>query len=327
MTRYLVAADGGNSKTDLVLATTGGRVLARVRGVGTNAHRDGVGAMAADLAELVARAKAAAGLAPSIRIEVGVFHLASLDLPGEDRRAARELRRVNVADDVVAGNDVLAILRAGATRGWGVAVVAGAGINAVGLHPTGRVARFLAIGELSGDWGGGFGVGLAVLGAAIRAGDGRGPATALRKRIVASGVAASPEALATAVYRGRLPRAALLDLAPLALSAAREGDAVAAEIVDRLAGEVATMALALLRRLRLMGTDADVVLGGGMLQHGPATLVDRVAALVHAKAPRVRIVVLDVPPVAGTLDEALDRSGATAAARRRAREFFDGPAG
>ena len=89
MTRYVVAADGGNSKTDLVLATTGGRVLARVRGVGTNPHRTGFDGLAADLAELTDRARREAGLRPSASLEVGVFHLANLDLPGEDRSALR----------------------------------------------------------------------------------------------------------------------------------------------------------------------------------------------------------------------------------------------
>lgn len=322
MTRYVVAADGGNSKTDLVLATTGGRILARVRGPGTNAHRDGFAAMAADLAELTGRAKADAGLPPRTRLEAGVFHLASLDLPAEDRQAARELRRLAVASEITAGNDVFAVLRAGAVRGWGVAVVAGAGINAVGLHPSGRTARFLAIGELSGDWGGGFAVGAAALGAAVRAGDGRGPATGLRERIPATGLARSPEELAIAVYQGRIPRHALLDLAPITVAAAQDGDAVAAEIIDRLSDEVATMALALLRRLRLVRSDAEVVLGGGMLQHGTPLVIDRVAARVREQAPDARIVVLDVPPVAGSLDEALGRSGASAAARRQARTFW-----
>lgn len=320
MTRYVVAADGGNSKTDLVLATTGGRVLARVRGAGTNAHRDGFDGMAADLAALATQARIAAGLPPGAAIDVGVFHLASLDLPGEDRQAARELRRHGVAGEIAAANDVFAVLRAGATRDWGIAVVAGAGINAVGLHPSGRAAWFLAIGELSGDWGGGLAVGMAALASAIRAGDGRGPATALRGRIAATGLATTAEDLAVAIYRGRVPRFALLDLAPVTLAAAHDGDPVAVAIVDRLAGEVAVMALALLRRLRLLRSDAEVILGGGMLQSGSDLILRGIADRLRAAAPAARPVVLTVPPVAGTLDDALRRAGATPTARRRARE-------
>ena len=131
-----------------------------------------------------------------------------------------------------------------------------------------------------------------------------------------------PEELAVAIYSGLRPRLDLLDLAPMTLQAAHEGDPVAVAIIGRLADEAAVMAIGLLRRLRLLRSDADVVLGGGMLQSGSPLIVDGVAARLHADAPNARLVVLDVPPVAGSLDEALQRAGATAAARRRAREFF-----
>jgi N-acetylglucosamine kinase-like BadF-type ATPase len=325
MTRYVVAADGGNSKTDLVLATTGGRVLARVRGPGTNAHRDGVEAMAGDLATLTDRARIQAGVPSAAEVEVGVFHLASLDLPGEERAAVRALQRQKVAGDIVAANDAFAVLHAGSTTGWGVAVVSGAGVNAVGLHPNGRVARFLAIGELSGDWGGGLGVGVAALGAAVRAGDGRGEPTALRRRIAQRLGFKSPEDVAIAVYQGRLPRYALLDLAPVTVAAAEDGDDVARAIITRLTDEVGVMVLTLLRRLRLLRAGAEIVLGGGVLQSGSPLIFQGIAARVHEHAPGARLETLDVPPVAGSLDEALARTGATTAARARAKQALRAP--
>ena len=252
-----------------------------------------------------------------------MFHLANLDLPGEERATARELRPLAVAEQIVAANDVFAVLRAGSDRGWGVAVVGGAGVNAVGLHSDGRIARYLAIGELSGDWGGGLAVGLAALAAAVRAGDGRGPHTVLRERIGPVAGVGDPEELAVAIYSGLRPRLDLLDLAPMTLQAAHEGDPIAVAIIGRLSDEAAVMAIGLLRRLRLLRSAADVVLGGGMLQSGSPLIVDGVAARLHADAPNARVVVLDVPPVAGSLDEALQRAGASAAARRRAREFFE----
>ena len=40
--QLVLAVDGGNSKTDLVVATTGGRILAQVRGDGTRSHEVGI---------------------------------------------------------------------------------------------------------------------------------------------------------------------------------------------------------------------------------------------------------------------------------------------
>lgn len=320
MTRYVIAADGGNSKTDLVLATTGGRIVSRVRGRGTHPHVDGMDSMAADLAALARRSVAAAGLPDRTRVEAAAFHLANLDLPGEERAAAAALRRSGVAEAVTAANDTIAVLRAGCPAGWGVAVVSGAGVNAMGRHPGGRVARFLALGEITGDWGGGYRVGLAGLGAAMRAGDGRGAPTVLAQRIAAHFDRPSSEAVAVAVHRREITHSQLQGLAPVVFGAADDGDEVARSIVVRLADEVVTMATALLRRLRLLRADAPVVLGGGTLQTPNVVLHDRIAAGLQRSAPRARPVMLDVAPVAGTVMDALELAGAGRAALRRARE-------
>ena len=50
---------------------------------------------------------------------------------------ARSSMLKRFAGHVVVGNDTLALLRAGTERGWGVAVVCGAGINCVGVGPDG----------------------------------------------------------------------------------------------------------------------------------------------------------------------------------------------
>src|SRR6476619_3913157 len=88
-------------------------------------------------------------------------------------------RRISV------GNDTFAVLRAGTERGWGVAVVCGAGINCVGVAPDGRQARFPALGSITGDWGGGYDVGLAAVSAAARSEDGRGARTTLEQAVPA----------------------------------------------------------------------------------------------------------------------------------------------
>jgi N-acetylglucosamine kinase-like BadF-type ATPase len=52
-------------------------------------------------------------------------------------------------------NDSFALLRAGTADANAVAVVCGAGINCVGTRADGKTSRFLSLGKISGDWGGG----------------------------------------------------------------------------------------------------------------------------------------------------------------------------
>ena len=223
------------------------------------------------------------------------------------------------------GNDTLAVLRAGAGRDWGVAVVSGAGINAVGVHPSGRTAGFLALGDYTGDSGGGMGLAIAALGAAVRARDGRGAATLLTASVPAAFGLRRPQDVAVALHTGSIAYDDLHILAPVLFEAAAAGDEVAAGIVDAFADEVATMATALIRRLRLIRTDVEVVLGGGTLQTGNGVLHDRVTAGITAVAPRARVRVLDVPPVFGAVVEAWSTVGAPGIALRRLRRTLTAP--
>lgn len=316
--RAVIAADGGNSKTDLVVADLDGQVLARVAARGTRSHRDGMAATMSELDQLSRTALARAGLTVD-DVAVGAFYLANIDLPDDERHAAEVLAQHRLAAEIIVRNDVFAVLRAGTVRGWGVGVTAGAGINGVGVGPDGEVARFLSLGDFTGDWGGGFSVGVAGLGAAIRAGDGRGPDTKLRELIAAQYGLPDVESVAVAVHRHQLSYSGLLTLAPVVFGCAGDGDEVSIEIVQRLGVEVATMATAALRRLRLLDSDADVVLGGGTLQSGSPILLDAIRANLLAAAPGAQLRVLNVAPVTGPLIEALTQAGATPDAVDRGR--------
>jgi N-acetylglucosamine kinase-like BadF-type ATPase len=215
-----------------------------------------------------------------------------------------------------------ALLRSGTDRGWGVAVVCGNGINCLGVGPGGREARFLSFGPVSGDWGGGRDIGLAALAAAVRAADGRGPATLLEHAVPAHFGLADPFALARAGHFGEIPEVRLGELAPVVLAVCSE-DAVAAGIVQRLAEEVIAFACAALRRLSLTGADPDVVLGGGVLRAVPDGVVEVIARGVAQVAPDARVAVARSEPIVGAALLGLDAIGADASAKTRARTELD----
>lgn len=325
MAEHIVAVDGGNSKTDVLVASTSGRVLARRRGPGVLSPLADPAGWREGLTSLVAGTQRDARVRPGTKAACAVYFLANVDLPVERRIARRELGKAGQAEITVVGNDTLAVLRAGASRDWGVAVVSGAGINAVGVHPSGRTAGFLALGDCTGDSGGGIGLAIAALGAAVRARDGRGAATLLTASVPAAFGLRRPQDVAVALHTGSIPRDDLHVLAPVLFAAAAAGDEVAGRIVDAFADEVATMATALIQRLRLIRTDVEVVLGGGTLQTGNGVLHDRVTAGVTAVAPRARVRVLDVPPVFGAVVEAWSTVGAAGTALRRIRRDLTAP--
>lgn len=318
--RRLLVADGGNSKTDLALLGEDGRVLGAVRGPGSNPDIVGVDGCLAVLGELVERATHAAGLDGAAQVaDLGAFYLAGVDLPVEERHLTTAVQTRHWSAETVVANDIFAVLRAGTARSWGVATVCGAGINCAGVAPGGRTARYPALGAISGDWGGGLDVGFAALAAAIRGRDGRGPRTTLERLVPTHFGLPRPSAVVEAIHFGRLPERHLTQLPPLVFAAAAAGDQVAGAIVDRLADELVAMTAGVIRRLRLVRRNVDVVLGGGLLQAGDTRLVDRVRAGILAVAPRARVLPLRLPPITGAALLGLEAIGAGPAARHTAR--------
>jgi N-acetylglucosamine kinase-like BadF-type ATPase len=324
----VLAIDAGNSKTDAALVAADGRLLASARGAGvpsmlTLEQTIGV------LGSVARLAAAKAGLPPAEDGRPIAGHLeacvANADLPEEEEQLGDELRAQGFAGTTVVANDTFAVLRAGLDGPgphWGVAVTCGAGINCVGLAPDGRTTRFLALGITTGDWGGGYGLGLEAIWWAIRAEDGRGPQTALREAVPGHFGLASMHDVAVALHKGKLGWDAPLGLVPVLFGAAAGHDAVALDIVRRLAGEVCVMALTAIRRLGLAGQAVPVVLGGGVLTARDPLVTAELTRRFADEAPLATLRIADIPPVAGAALRGLDHIGAPQAAQARLRDAY-----
>ncbi|WP_030238550.1 N-acetylglucosamine kinase [Streptomyces sp. NRRL S-350] len=323
----VLAIDAGNSKTDVALVGADGTVLGTARGGGFEPQKTGGAAAVAALAPLVAQAAAEAGH-PAWR-GVLTSHvsacLANADLPVEEEglRAALESHPWGVSNTVV--NDTFGLLRAGTDAPRGVAVVCGAGINCVGLLPDGRTARFPALGELTGDWGGGSGLAITSMWHAVRSEDGRGGPTALARAIAEHFGLPSAGAVAEAVHLGHLPGSRLHELVRVLFAVARDGDAVALELIDRQADEIVRLAVVALGRLGLLDSPTPVVLGGGVLASGQPLLLDNLKARLAKAAPLAEPRVVVAPPVLGAALLGLDHLEVGEEAQRRLREAYEGP--
>ena len=350
----VLAVDGGNSKSDLALVAGDGTLLASVRGPGMT--KPDLPKTLGLLTSMIAQAQRQAGR-PGCPV---ARHLsacvANADLPEEEEALAAALRAQGWTDTTKVVNDTFAVLRAGldipatadlspaagaspaadtflraaaspaaggpAEPHWGVAVTCGAGINCVGVAPDGRKTGFLALGETTGDWGGGHGLGRAALWWAIRAEDGRGPDTGLRGAVAAHFGVPSVRDVAIGIHLDTISEAALGGLAPAVLALAGTGDDVAAGLVRRQAGEICTMALTVMRRLGLTGLATPVVLGGSVLAARDPMLTAGVVERIRAGAPHAAVRITDVPPVAGAALLGLDRLGAGPEAERRLRADY-----
>jgi N-acetylglucosamine kinase-like BadF-type ATPase len=326
LTAAVLAIDGGNSKTDVALVAGDGTLLASVRGPGASHEDFGLDEATRRLGEMV---RLAAGRANCPAGGLVARHtsacLAGADLPEEEAQLTAAIQAQGWSLTSAVANDTFAVLRAGLTPGdgerpWGVAVTCGAGINCVGVAPDGQTTRFLAFGTLTGDWGGGIGLGREVMWHATRAEDGRGEPTSLRTAVAAFFGLPSMHEVSIAFHLGELGEDDLIRLPAVLFEAAAAGDAIAASMVERQAEEICAMAVTAMRRLDLDGAlGIPVVLGGGVLEARNPLLTDAITRRLAAAAPGAAARVVDTSPVTGAALLGLDYLNAGPIAARRLR--------
>ncbi len=303
---YVLGVDAGNSKTFALVAETSGRVVGFGRGGPGNHQTVGLERALAEVRRACEAACAQAGI--DLPVPLGTFGLAGADLPEDFALLKRGLGELRLVHRLRVENDTLVALRAGTSRPWGVVVVCGAGFNAAGIAPDGRVFRLPGLGWISGDRGGGWFLAQEAVRHVARAWDGREETTVLTPLVLRTLGVASVEEMIAALYQGRVEEGKLLDLVPQIFEAANAGDRVAQRLVIELGQEVALAAGAVIRRLGLEHTDVEVVLAGGVFRGKGPLLLDTVAQVLHRTAPRAQLVRPRLAPVVGAVLLALEES-------------------
>jgi N-acetylglucosamine kinase-like BadF-type ATPase len=330
----VLAIDGGGSKTDVALVAADGSLLGSVRGGASNHQIVGRDAALAVLSSLVSDVAAQAGFAAGAPVAAHTLAcLAGADLPDEEAELTAVIDAQGWSKTATVVNDTFAVLRAGLDddvpgRHWGIGVVSGQGTNCAGIAPDGRLFRFVALGSISGDWGGGGDLGPDALWWAARAEDGRGPDSKLRHAVPAHFGVRRVEDVILGVYRGTIEYAELFGLTPVLLAVANAGDEVARAVVVRQADEVCAMATVAARNLGLVGggTPVPVVLGGSVLAARDPLLTEAITERLAAQLPGAQVRIIDSPPVLGAALLGLDQAGAPAASPARLRAAMAQPA-
>ena len=306
------AVDGGGSKTDVaVLDLATGEVLGTARGAGCSHHQLGIDAAVAVIDGAVTAALEAAGADATDVVHAGCY-LTAIDLDSEQVAVQVAISALPWgARSALVDNDVFALLRAGTDSPDAVVVICGTGINGVAVRADGATARVLALGHISGDWGGSSGLAEEVLWYAARAEDGRGQPTALRDALLDWTGRGSVHEVTLAVHAGELAVSTWWDRAPEIVSLAHAGDEVARHLLDRQGEEIGLLAASLLARLDLTETAVPVVLGGGIGATGDPLLVSAAERTLAARVPKATLTIVTERPIVGAAHLALDSARRT----------------
>ena len=293
---HVLGIDAGGTKTVCLLADEQGTVLSEARGPGANLHVSGELAVEKVLHAVMESAIGDRAVVPSA-ICLGI---AGVDRQNEAHTVGAIMRRIGHKSRVLVVNDALIALVAGAKDAPGVVVIAGTGSIVYGRNAAGEAARAGGWGHMIGDEGSGYWIGREALAAVMRAGDGRGPATALTADVLAHFEIADVSHLPKIVYDRELPRVNVAALGPLVERVAAQGDAAAAGILERAAEELALAARSVATRLEMRGDAFTFHLAGGVFRAVPWLGAELPRRLVEI-APRCHVRILEEEPAVGAV--------------------------
>ena len=206
----------------------------------------------------------------------GWIATAAVDLTdaGDEPDRLRDLARAaGVRGRLLVSNDSVPWLVAPPLSGRGVVLVCGTGSGFIAADGVNGPCRVGGCEYLGSDEGSAFALGLAGLRAAVRADDGRGPATAIGARLTELTGGRSPAELARELAAEAFPKAAVAALAPAVCDAWLNGDEWAAELISTALGELVLGVRAGRDRAGLTGA-WSVAAGGGVLRGCPPLLTE-----------------------------------------------------
>lgn len=294
MTRYFLGVDTGATKSQALIADEHGRVLGFGQGSTGNPMSTGYESFAELLETIVQQALVTAGLNRT-QISGAGFGIGGYDWPSQDEMISQAIKMLGLNAPTAFVNDAVIGLLAGATSGWGVAVVAGTSCNAWGIDSVGRMGRMTGFAWL-GEAAGAQELVHKALQAIAHEWTRRGPTTQLTPAFVELAGVPDIDTLLDYLTLEKLTVGA--EAAPVIFEVAAGGDAVARELIVWAGRELGSMANGIIRQLALESSTFEVVSAGSFFKGSPV-LAETMRQTIHAIAPGAQLVRLNAPPVIG----------------------------
>lgn len=303
---YFLGVDTGGSKSHALIADESGQAIGFGKGGPGNWESIGYPGLTKVLLNITKQAVEMAGIYIN-QITGAGFGIAGYDWPSQREAHIEAIKPLKLYAPFEIVNDVIIALLAGASEGWGIAVVAGTGSNCRGWDKEHhREGRLIATGEFSGESGGGGDMVWHALQAIAYEWTCRGPATQLTPAFIkakgARDLADLIEGLTIHKYQ-ESPADAIL-----VFQVATKGDPIANKIIKDTGYELGDMARGVIRQLGFEKLEFEVVMGGSLFDGSPL-LTESMQFAIHELAPSARLVRLKAPPVVGGVVLGMEQAG------------------
>ncbi len=261
--KLYLGVDGGQSGTTAVIGDETGRVLGT--GEAGPCNHAGAAEGRAKLERAVRGSLAEASAAAGLPAEGQHFAAACFGMSGGPDDKREILEAIVQAEKWVVTHDGDTALAGAMAGGPGIIAIGGTGSISFGRN-AGRMARAGGWGYIYGDEGGAFDIVRQALRAVLRMDEGWGPGTALREALLTATASKNANEMLHRFYTPDWPRSRVATLARLVDAAAIENDAIAAQILNGAAQDLAMLAGAVRAQLWPEGGAVEVAYIGGVFE-------------------------------------------------------------
>lgn len=305
MAHYFLGIDVGSSKTHALIADEHGTAVGFGAAGAGNHETVGYDGFAAALQQSTQQALRQAGLSID-QIAGAGFGISGYDWPFEHEAMLGAIGTLGLSAPIELVNDTVIGLIAGATAGWGVAIVSGTGCNCWGRDQQYHIARLSGYGWMMGEGAGATELIEEAIRCVARHWSQRGPATQLSAAFTQAVGARNLDDLIEGLCRGTYQLKA--SAAKVVFEVAARGDRVANDLLDWAGRELASLAIGVIRQLHFDAIEFEIVLVGSLFDGGPR-LIEPLQAAVREVAPYARFERLAAPPVVGAVLLGMEQVG------------------
>lgn len=264
--KYILAIDGGGTKTIGYLGDDKGRILFGARSGPSNYHSIGVENAKSNLKILINQICNRAG------IEINDISFVSAGLAGIDRERDKQIinnifKDIGIKCELLLNNDAKTALVGALGMDLGVIIICGTGSIALGIDQKGNFIRAGGWGHLISDEGSGYYLGIKAIEAVMKACDYRIENTILTEKVLKILNLQSCEEIIGYIYDKKRTKDDIAKIAPVVFEAVYEKDETALNIMNNSIEHLVDITYTVLKRFNTEKEKIPVTYGGGIFEN------------------------------------------------------------
>jgi len=304
--KYIIAYDGGGTKTVIAVFDKLGNVLFTKRGPGSNVFSTGDQVFSQVISSLYEDAKVAVPFSEMEIIHI-VLGLSGADLEEDYHRLNRLVKALFPSIPFTVLNDAWIIMRSGLKEPYGAVAICGTGMNSAAMNHQGNRAILRSLNYTLGTYGGGLDIARSGLHYAFRSEELTYQKTLLEVEIPRFfEVETMNEVLPLFYPEMKVDKKKLGEITGIVMTCADRGDKVSIEILENVAYHIGLETAGVIKQLKMENEEVPVVVGGKVFDVAREIFMNHFTKTLTAEVPQATVKKTTFPPVVGAYFYGLD---------------------